>query len=94
VALEQGLGELLVDYVVEVCGDPFLTSADPVEAYLMDGRCVQQWAHRALHRSRARFLQVRRNAGFTRVEVLPRLMHRSAFSGVRAPCWSYAAAHM
>lgn len=57
-ALEQGLGVLLVDYVAEVCGDPFLTSADPVEAYLMDGRCMAQWAHRALHRSRARSLQV------------------------------------
>ena len=57
-ALDQGLGELLVDYVVEVCSDPFLTSADPVDAYLMDGRCMQQWAHRALHRSRARLLQV------------------------------------
>lgn len=58
VALEQGLGELLVDYVVEVCSDPFLTSADPVDAYLMDGRCMQQWAHRALRSSRARLLQV------------------------------------
>lgn len=57
VALEQGLGELLVDYVVEVCSDPFLTSADPVDAYLMDGRCMQQWAHRALRSSRARLLQ-------------------------------------
>jgi hypothetical protein len=99
VALEQGLGELLVDYMVEVCkipqghlsyvcitlddmhktpkaigrlqtcdvpmrmsiqvcSDPFLTSADPVDAHLMDGRCMQQWAHRTLFTSRARLLQV------------------------------------
>lgn len=43
----------------QVCSDPFLTSADPVDAYLMDGRCVKQWAHRALRSSRARLLQAR-----------------------------------
>ena len=42
----------------QVCSDPFLTSADPVDAHLMDGRCMQQWAHRALAASRARVLQV------------------------------------
>lgn len=41
-----------------MCSDPFLTSADPVDAHLMDGRCMQQWAHRALAASRARLLQV------------------------------------
>ena len=45
----------------QVCSDPFLTSADPVDAHLMDGRCMQQWAHRALAASRARLLQVGRS---------------------------------
>ena len=58
VALEEGCGEVVVDWVVQVCSDPAAASADPVEAHLMDGRCAQQWARRALSTSQSRLLQV------------------------------------
>lgn len=60
VALQEGCGEVVVDWVVEVCSDPAAASADPVEAHLMDGRCAQQWARRALSTCQARLLQVAR----------------------------------
>lgn len=58
VAVREGCGEVAVDWVVEVCSDPAAASADPVEAHLMDGRCAQQWARRALTSCQARLLQV------------------------------------
>ena len=85
VALEQGLGEVVVDYVAELCSDPFQTSADPVEAYLMDGRCVQQWASRALHRTRARFLQVPPLA-LACCGVPPADLRKGALAIAAAPC--------
>lgn len=57
VLLREGCGEVVVDWIVEVCGDPRAASADPLEAHLMDGRCVQQWAGIALQRCQARFMQ-------------------------------------
>lgn len=78
VAVSHGLGNVVLDYVVEVCSDPFLTSryvgnsmgpssllfhmspvsqdtkaglcSDPIEATLLDGRCVKRWCHGAIER--------------------------------------------
>ena len=59
VALRHGLASFVCDYLAEVCGDP-LTSADPVRAYLLDGRCVADWSQKALQRTRSSVRQVRR----------------------------------
>lgn len=37
VALDHGMGSLVLDYVNEVCADRLLTSSDPVAAFLLDG---------------------------------------------------------
>ena len=49
---------LICDYVIEVCSDPRLTSADPVQSHLLDGRCVADWGRKALQRLSTRIHQV------------------------------------
>ncbi|KAJ9512906.1 hypothetical protein QJQ45_029122 [Haematococcus lacustris] len=44
VAWSSCLGCWIVDYVAEVCGDPYLTSTSPSEALLLDGSFVRDWA--------------------------------------------------
>ena len=58
VGWEHGLSMLICDYIFEVCSDPRLTSADPMQSHLLDGRCVADWACGALQRLRARLHQV------------------------------------
>ncbi|GAB4815684.1 hypothetical protein N2152v2_002730 [Parachlorella kessleri] len=53
-ALDHGLGSLVLDYVTDVCGDRLLTSSDPVQAFLMDGECVRRWCHKAIAISKGR----------------------------------------
>jgi hypothetical protein len=36
------MGSFVLDYVEEVCGDPHLTAADPVDASLLDGKMVKE----------------------------------------------------
>lgn len=55
---EHGLSMLICDYVFEVCSDPRLTSADPVQSHLLDGRCVADWGRKALQRLSTRLHQV------------------------------------
>ncbi|DBB06880.1 hypothetical protein WJX82_003376 [Trebouxia sp. C0006] len=62
VALRNGLGCLILDYVQEVCTSRFLVSSDPVDAALLDGSTIEQWCKAAIHRCRDRVLQ-QLNAG-------------------------------
>lgn len=39
---------------LQVCSDRLLTSSDPVEAFLLDGECVRQWASKKLAVSHGR----------------------------------------
>jgi len=57
VAWRHGLASFVCDYLADVCGDP-QTSADPVRAYLLDGRCVADWSQKALQRMRSSVRQV------------------------------------
>ena len=57
VALEHGMSMVICDYVAEVCIDPRMTSADPVQAHLLDGRCVAEWTQKALQRLHSRLRQ-------------------------------------
>ena len=41
-ALDCFMGSFVLDYVEEVCGDPHLTAADPVDASLLDGKMVKE----------------------------------------------------
>lgn len=54
VALEHGLGSLVLDYVHDVCSDRLLTSSDPVEAFLLDGECVRRWCQKSVTISKGR----------------------------------------
>ena len=62
VALRNGLGCLILDYVQEVCTSRVLVSSDPVDAALLDGSTIEQWCKAAIHRCRDRVLQ-QLNAG-------------------------------
>ncbi|KAL6758225.1 hypothetical protein V8C86DRAFT_1527086 [Haematococcus lacustris] len=44
VAWSSCLGCWIVDYVAEVCSDPYLSSTSPSEALLLDGSFVRDWA--------------------------------------------------
>jgi hypothetical protein len=54
VALDHGMGSLVLDHVVDVCADRLLTSSDPVQAFLLDGECVRRWCHKTLAVSKGR----------------------------------------
>ena len=69
VAWRHGLASFVCDYLADVCGDP-QTSADPVRAYLLDGRCVADWSQKALQRMRSSVRQVRRQLCANHVTVL------------------------
>ena len=58
VAWRHGLSSFVCDYLADVCGDP-QTSADPVRAYLLDGRCVSDWTQKTLQRLRSGVRQAR-----------------------------------
>lgn len=76
VLLREGCGEVVVDWIVEVCGDPRAASADPLEAHLMDGRCVQQWAGGALQQCQARLMQALQRG--LAVKAAPGVVHGEA----------------
>ncbi|GIL57382.1 hypothetical protein Vafri_12634 [Volvox africanus] len=50
-ALNGGLGLWILDYVEVVCADRYLTSSDPLEAQLLDGGFVKDWAQGRLKRA-------------------------------------------
>lgn len=57
VALNKGLGCLILDYIEEVCDSRTMVSSDPVDALLLDGETVRQWCIAATQRSRATVAQ-------------------------------------
>ncbi len=79
VAWRHGLASFVCDYLADVCGDP-QTSADPVRAYLLDGRCVGDWTRKALQRLRSGVRQARCQAPTdTQVsEILPGNKHHAS----------------
>ncbi|KAL0028141.1 hypothetical protein WJX77_009663 [Trebouxia sp. C0004] len=62
VALRNGLGCLILDYVQEVCTSRVLVSSDPIDAALLDGSTIEHWCRAAVHRCQDRVLQ-QLNAG-------------------------------
>lgn len=52
VALNKGLGCLILDYIEEVCDSRTMVSSDPVDAMLLDGETVWRWCIDATQRSK------------------------------------------
>ena len=50
-ALANRLGVWVIDYVELVCADRYLTSNDPLEAWLLDGEFVKAWCSTCLKRA-------------------------------------------
>ena len=67
VALRNGLGCLVLDYVHEVCMSRTMVSSDPVDAALLDGSTVQRWCESALHRCKAKVLEQLNNVSLERL---------------------------
>ena len=67
VALHNGLGCLILDYVHEVCMSRTLVSSDPIDAAMLDGSTVQRWCQSALHRSKAKVLEQLNNVSLERL---------------------------
>ena len=68
VALRNGLGCLVLDYVHEVCSSSNLVSSDPVDAALLDGATVERWCESALQKCKDRVLEQLNNMGFHRLK--------------------------
>lgn len=68
VALRNGLGCLVLDYVHEVCSSSSLVSSDPIDAALLDGATVEHWCARALHKCKDRVLEQLNNMGLQRLK--------------------------
>ncbi|MCJ1241740.1 histone deacetylase hos1 [Varicellaria rhodocarpa] len=68
VALRNGLGCLVLDYIQEVCSSSSLVSSDPIEAALLDGATVEQWCASALQRCKQRVLEQLNNIGLPRLK--------------------------
>lgn len=68
VALHNGLGCVVLDYVLEVCSSSNLVSSDPVDAALLDGATVQQWCASTLQNSKDRVLEQLNNVGLQRLK--------------------------
>ena len=68
VALRNGLGCLVLDYVHEVCSSSNLVSSDPVDAALLDGATVEQWCKSALQKCKDRVLEQLNNMGLQRLK--------------------------
>lgn len=47
----------------KVCSDPSISSADPVEAFMLDGECVRSWALSELERCEADLVSLLRSVG-------------------------------
>ena len=57
VALNKGLGCLILDYIEEVCDSRTMVSSDPVDALLLDGETIRQWCIAATQHSTAKVLE-------------------------------------
>lgn len=68
VALRNGLGCLVLDYVHEVCSSSNLVSSDPVDAALLDGATVERWCASALQQGKDRVLEQLNNMGLQRLK--------------------------
>ena len=68
VALRNGLGCFVLDYVHEVCSSSSLVSSDPVDAALLDGATVEHWCARALKKCKDRVLEQLNNMGLQRLK--------------------------
>lgn len=68
VALRNGLGCLILDYVQEVCTSRVLVSSDPVDAALLDGSTVEQWCCVAVQSCRDRVLEQLNNNSVERLQ--------------------------
>lgn len=77
VALQNGLGCLVLDYVHEVCSSSNLVSSDPVDAALLDGATVEHWCQSALQKCKDRVLEQLNNMGLQRLKESSILQHES-----------------
>ncbi len=68
VALRNGLGCLILDYVQEVCTSRVLVSSDPVDAALLDGSTVEQWCKNAIRSCSNRVLEQLNNVSLERLQ--------------------------
>ena len=68
VALRNGLGCLVLDYVHEVCSSSNLVSSDPVDAALLDGATIERWCESALQKCKDRVLEQLNNMGLQRLK--------------------------
>ena len=68
VALQNGLGCLVLDYVHEVCSSSNLVSSNPVDAALLDGATVERWCESALQKCKDRVLEQLNNMGLQRLK--------------------------
>ena len=68
VALRNGLGCLILDYVQEVCTSRVLVSSDPVDAALLDGSTIEQWCRHAISISKTRVLEQLNNNSLGRLQ--------------------------
>lgn len=68
VALRNGLGCLVLDYVHEVCSSSNLVSSDPIDAALLDGATVERWCETALKQCKDRVLKQLNNMGLQRLK--------------------------
>lgn len=68
VALRNGLGCLVLDYVHEVCTSRVLVSSDPVDAALLDGSTVERWCESALDSCRNSVLEQLNNFSLERLQ--------------------------
>ncbi|KAL3146558.1 hypothetical protein ABBQ32_000799 [Trebouxia sp. C0010 RCD-2024] len=77
VALRNGLGCLVLDYVHEVCSSSSLVSSDPVDAALLDGATVEHWCAKALQKCKDRVLEQLNNMGLQRLKASSILQQES-----------------
>lgn len=67
VALNKGLGCLILDYIEEVCDSRTMVSSDPMDAMLLDGETVRQWCTAATQRSKTIVLEQLNNVSLVRI---------------------------